>query len=250
MKAKNLIFLLLLAVAGIKAKACDTCDVDRHITFRSEAGEQIQVRTTPTACSAGSLKELVLALDCKRGRATGEITCRVPNQFVNTLKSGSIISQVVANQDTSTFLSLVLKSSKKGAIIGAIVGSIVGTYLLGKSLYKILRYSDQGRRGEVAYFLKQHLETDLSVTLRLPKLLIGLKYTTYPLSICCEWLINHSLLPEQFRDSVFFMLSGIIEWGLSGALVGAIAGPVFLAMNPHQAVSVVLKVAHDQSTKQ
>ena len=249
MKVKNLIFLLLLVVAGGKTRACNT--VESCIKLVSETGQEIHRPNQALSSSSSSgLKELVLALDCKRSRATGEITCRVPDKFVNILKNGSIISQVVASQDKPTLLSLVFKSSKRGAIIGAIVGSVVGIYLLGKSLYKVLRYSDQGRRGEVADFLKQHLETDLAVTLRLPKLLVGLKYTTYPLSICCNWLINHSLLPEQFRDSVFFMLSGIIEWGLSGAFAGAIAGPVFLALNPHQAVYVVLKVAHDQFVKQ
>lgn len=145
----------------------------------------------------------------------------------------SCIKQVVASQDKQTLLILVLKSSNKGAIIGA----IAGTYLLGKALYQVLRYSEEGKKGEVLNFCSNHPKHSLNIARSLPKLLIGHKYITGPLAICCDWLMDHSPFPKKFSEPVLFMLSGIIEWGLSGVLVGAVVGPVFLAMNPQQAVS-------------
>lgn len=248
MKTNLLIFLLLLAGAGIQTKACDTVEaVDSHlIKLASEAGEQIHLAASQLYLIPKS-QVSHLMFECKKKLTTGEITCRIPNQFVSTLQGSSLISQFVSSQNKQTLLSLVFKSSKRGASMGAIIGGVVGAFLLGKSLYKILRYSENLRGGKVIEVLKAHLACDLAVTFRLPQLLLGHKYTIHPLAMYCERLIDHSPLPKEMGDSVFLMLTGIIEWALSGALVGAVAGPVVLALNPYQAVSVALTVAHKQS---
>ena len=177
--------MLLLVVAGGKTRACNICHTidSPDIELVTQAGEDL---------------------------FTGRVTCTIPEEYVEILTKSRLISQLVTNQDKPTLLSLVFKSSKIGAIIGAIVGSVVGAYLLGKALYPVLRYSQEGQEGQILEFCKRD--------------------PTNP-------------LPKQFREPVVFTLLGTIRWGLSGALVGAIAGPLFLAMNPHQAVSVVLKVA-------
>lgn len=114
MKTNLLVFLLLLAGAGIKTKACDTVEaVDSHlIKLVSEAGEQIHLASQSALSPQGPVSHVLL--DCKKNLATDEITCRVPNQFVSTLQGSSFISQVVASQNKQTLLSLVFKSSKRG----------------------------------------------------------------------------------------------------------------------------------------
>ena len=243
MKAKKIIFMLLLVVAGGKTRACNICHTidSPDIELVTQAGEKIQLDSQSAPSSNGSVSHFMLA--CTKDLFTGRVTCTIPEEYVEILTKSRLISPLVTNQDKPTLLSLVFKSSKIGAIIGAIVGSVVGAYLLGKALYPVLRYSQEGQEGQILEFCKRDPTNGLTTAYALPQLLIGHKYTIYPLEICLQWLMEHSPLPKQFREPVVFTLLGTIRWGLSGALVGAIAGPLFLAMNPHQAVSVVLKVA-------
>ena len=248
MKANFIILLSLCAVAGIKAKAYNTCNTANScIKFVSEAVQQIHLASQSASSSTGSVSNFVFA--CTKNLVTGKITCKIPEEFVELLKGSRLISKVV-NQDKQGFLRLVFNSSIRGAGMGAVLGGIVGVYLLGKSLYiavQILRTNPeygQSQRREVIDYLTEHPESHLTVAYTFPELLIGFD-TTRAVEKFSNLLLKHSPLPKKLSEYLWVMISGTIPWVIGGALVGAIARPAFLALNPQQAVSMTLTVAHD-----
>lgn len=250
MKANFIILLSLCAVAGIKSKACNTCNTvgSSNIELINKDGQQIHLASQSASSSIGSVSNFVLA--GTKNLVTGKITCKIPEEFVELLKGSRLISKVVS-QNQQTFLHLVFNSSIRGSGMGAVLGGIVGAYLLGKSLYRVVKvlrssypeYGQSQRREEIDY-LTLHPESRLARAYALPELLIGL-HITKAVENFSNLLLKHSPLPKKLSEYLWVMISGTIPWAIGGALVGAIAGPAFLALNPQQAVSVTLTVAHD-----
>ena len=222
MNPKIIIFLLLLAGVGTKAKAEGT--VGRNLINFTAYDKDLELLTyvvPPGNVVKDAERQTIEAFLCTEDQTHG-INCQVSlNQF--RLISERLISESLIRITPNELSLLLPELGKNGAIIGALVASaVLGILEVWELMYKVLRYPEDSQRARGA--LPMHrFESAVDVWRAHPPFARNL----------VKWL-----LPTMVKVTVA---------ALFGAGIGAIAGGPGLLSRPPKIVTVLLETTYPQS---
>ena len=222
MNPKIIIFLLLLAGVGTKAKAAGNPLVSSAITFINERGEQIVgpvFSKDPLIEGIVQFKKWVSAWVLECTKVNSNITCPVSLHQEQQIKSG-ILNVLVVKSLGLPPLDLALR----GAAIGAIATSaVLGILEVWELMYKVLRYPEDDQRMRGTKLPRYNSESAVGAWRAHPSFSRNL----------VKWL-----LPTMVKVTVA---------ALFGAGIGAIAGGPGLLSRPPKIVTVLLETTYPQS---
>ena len=222
MNPKIIIFLLLLAGVGTKAKAEGT--VGRNLINFTAYDKDLELLTyvvPPGNVVKDAERQTIEAFLCTEDQTHG-INCQVSlNQF--RLISERLISESLIRITPNELSLLLPELGKNGAIIGALVASaVLGILEVWELMYKVLRSPEDSQRAR----------------------------GTLPMYRCESAVGAWRAHPSFSRNLVKWLLPTMVKVtvaALFGAGIGAIAGGPGLLSRPPKIVTVLLETTYPQS---